>query len=118
MAASRTPRARLLHIRDGIDGVAGALSGVTYEQYRNSYVLRRTVERAVQIISEAVKALPADLLTRYPYEPWHAISGIGNILRYEYQTVDDKRMWDIAVNHLPKLRPVVAAILTEHRDQN
>lgn len=114
MAASKSPRARLLHILDEIDGVSEALSGATFEQYRDSYVLRRTVERAVQIISEAVRALPDDLLAGYPDEPWHAIAGIGNILRHEYQTVDDKRMWDIASNHLPRLRPVIAAILASN----
>jgi uncharacterized protein with HEPN domain len=111
MAPSSNPDVRLRHILDEIDGIAEALAGVNFEQYRNSYVLRRTVERGVQIISEAVKALPGDLLARYPDEPWAAIAGIENILRHEYQTVDDRRMWDIAANHLPKLRVAVAAML-------
>jgi uncharacterized protein with HEPN domain len=69
MAASRNPRARLLHIRDEIDGVTAAMRGVSFAQYKASYPLRRTAERAVQIISEAAKALPADYLARYPAAP-------------------------------------------------
>ena len=38
MAASASPRARLLHIRDEIEGVAAAVEGLTFEQYRASYV--------------------------------------------------------------------------------
>jgi hypothetical protein len=64
MAASKSPRARLLHIRDEIEGVAAAIKNLSFDQYRASYIHRRAVERAAQIISEAAKALPQDYLTR------------------------------------------------------
>jgi uncharacterized protein with HEPN domain len=74
---------------------------------------RRAVERAVQIVSEAAKALPPDFLAKYSDAPWNAIIGIGNVLRHEYQRFDDKQLWEIATIHLPKLQPVVARMLTE-----
>lgn len=52
MAASKSPRARLLHILDEIDGVAMTVRGLSFAQYQGSYMHRRAVERAVQIISE------------------------------------------------------------------
>ncbi|HMK79098.1 MAG TPA: HepT-like ribonuclease domain-containing protein [Xanthobacteraceae bacterium] len=113
MAATRNPRLRLLHIRDEIDGVTAALNGVSFDQYKASYLLRRTAERAVQIISEAAKALPPALLVRYPEAPWSAIIGIGNVLRHEYQEIDDRRLWDVVTVHLPRLRPVVIRMLSE-----
>jgi uncharacterized protein with HEPN domain len=113
MAATRNPRVRLLHIRDEIDGVTAAMKGVSFAQYKSSYPLRRTAERAVQIISEAAKVLPADYLARYPEAPWSAIVAIGNILRHEYQEIDDRRLWDIVTVHLPQLRTVVIRML-EH----
>jgi uncharacterized protein with HEPN domain len=39
---------------------------------------------------------------------------IGKKLRHEYQRVDPDIIWDIALTHLPALRPVVAAILREY----
>jgi uncharacterized protein with HEPN domain len=113
MAASKSPRLRLIHIRDEIDGITSTLEGVTFEQYRESYTLRRTTERAVQIISEAARALPAELLGRFPDAPWPAIIGIGNVLRHEYQRLDDQRLWEIVTIHLPRLRPVVLRMLGE-----
>jgi uncharacterized protein with HEPN domain len=113
MAASKNPRARPLHIRDEIEGVAAAVRGLSYEQYQGSYMHRRTVERAVQIVLEAARALPPDFLGQYPNAPWTAIIGIGNILRHEYQRLDDMQLWEIATVHLPQLRPVVAQMLTE-----
>ena len=113
MAASKSPRARLLHIRDEIEGVAMIVCGLSFAHYQGSYMHRRAVERAVQIVSEAAKALPQDFLAKYPNAPWSAIIGIGNILRHEYQRLDDKQLWEIATVHLPELQPIVAQMLTE-----
>jgi uncharacterized protein with HEPN domain len=113
MAASKSPRARLLHMRDEIEGVATIVLGLSFVQYQDSYMHRRAVERAVQIVSEAAKALPPDLLARYPDTPWSAIIGIGNILRHEYQRLDDKQLWEIATIHLPRLQLVVEQMLAE-----
>jgi uncharacterized protein with HEPN domain len=79
MAASKSPRARLLHIRDEIEGAAATVKGLSFETYRASYIHRRAVERAVQIISEAAGALSADLLSKYSDAPWASIIGIGNV---------------------------------------
>jgi Ribonuclease HepT-like len=54
--------------------------------------MERTVERAVQIISEAVRALPAELTERHPEIEWEKIASIGNILRHEYQRVDPAKI--------------------------
>lgn len=108
-----SPRARLLHIRDEIEQSTKALEGVSFEAYRASYTLRRATERALQIISEAARTLPPDLVARYPQAPWSRIVGIGNILRHEYQRLDDAQVWSIMTVHLPELRPIVARMLSE-----
>ena len=113
MAASKSPHLRLFHIRDEIDGMASALQNVTFADYQESYTLRRAAERAVQIVSEAAKALPPEMLARHSEAPWNAIIGIGNILRHEYQRVDDRRLWEIVTVHLPELRPVIMAMIDE-----
>jgi uncharacterized protein with HEPN domain len=114
--ASKSRRARLLHIRDEIEGVSLAVRGLSFAQYQDSYMHRRTVERAAQIVSEAARALPPDILARYSDAPWSSVIGIGNILRHEYQRLDDKQLWEIATIHMPKLGPVVARMLAELED--
>jgi uncharacterized protein with HEPN domain len=116
MAATRKPRLRLLHIRDEIEGLSAAVKGVTFEQYRDSYTLRRVTERALQIISEAARALPDDITARYPSAPWRAIIGIGNVLRHEYQHLDDHRLWEVVTVHLAQLQGVVARMLADLDD--
>ena len=89
------------------------MQGVSFEEYSKSYTLRRVTERAIQIISEAAKALPSNLTASYPAAPWHAIIAIGNILRHEYQYVDDRRLWEIVTTHLPPLPTVVIEMLRD-----
>jgi hypothetical protein len=66
MAASANPRGRLLHILEEIDGVSSVIAGMTYAIYRDSYVAVRVVERALEIISEAARALPTSFCAAIP----------------------------------------------------
>jgi len=116
MAASKSPELRLLHIRDEIDGMAAALQGVSFEAYRDSYSMRRATERAVQIVSEAAKALPPQLLAKHSQAAVARDNRHRNILGHEYQHIDDRRLWEIVTVYLPQLRPVVMAMIAELDD--
>src|SRR5437868_12839550 len=87
-AATRSPATRLKHILFHIEGISASLYGVAFERFVDSYQLQRTVERGIEIISEAVKSLPHSMLSRHLEIEWQKIIGIGNILRHEYQHVD------------------------------
>ena len=115
MAASHNPRARLEHILFHIRGVEDTLAGVPFETFTNVYHMERTVERAIQIISEAVKSLPAELLAAHPEIEWHKIIGIGNHLRHEYYRISPRVMWEIATVHLAELKPIIERMLEEGR---
>ena len=69
MAPTKSPRLRLLHIRDEIDDLTAALADVSFEAYCDSYTLRRATERALQIVSEAAKTLPSELRDHLPKFP-------------------------------------------------
>jgi len=113
MAASKSPRLRLLHMRDEIESLSKELAGLNFDIYRESYGLRRITERAIQIISETARALPEDLKARHPDAPWADIIAIGNPLRHEYHRVDDKVLWETATVDLPKLQPIILRMLAE-----
>jgi uncharacterized protein with HEPN domain len=114
MAASKNPRLRLLHMRDEIESLSNELAGLCFETYRESYGLRRITERAIQIVSEAARALPEELRARYPEAPWADIIAIGNPLRHEYHRIDDKVLWETATVDLPKLRPIIQRMIAEY----
>ncbi|MEX2128572.1 MAG: HepT-like ribonuclease domain-containing protein [Xanthobacteraceae bacterium] len=113
MAATANPRARLEHILFHIQGIAETMRGVSFDEFKDVYHLERTVERAAQIISEAVRALPPELLKRHPEIEWSKITALGNVLRHEYQQIDPEIMWDIATAKLPEMEPVIRTMLAE-----
>jgi uncharacterized protein with HEPN domain len=113
MAATANPRARLQHILFHIRGVADTIGGVEFDTYISVYHMERTVEHAVQIISEAVRALPPELFARYPDVEWNKIAAIGNVLRHEYERIDPETMWEIATVKLPELEKVIERMLAD-----
>ena len=113
MAATKSPLARLKHILFHIEGISGTIRGVSFEDFMAVYHLQRTVERGIEIISEAVRSLPPSVLADHPEIEWQRIMGIGNILRHEYQHVDAAILWDLATNKLPKLEPTIRKMLEE-----
>ena len=65
MAATKHPRARLQHILFHIKGVADTVGGIDFDGFTSVYHMERTVERAIEVISEAARALPPELLAKY-----------------------------------------------------
>jgi uncharacterized protein with HEPN domain len=113
MSPAKKPEVRLRHILREIDGVAATIAGKAFADFSGNYVLERVVERAIEIISEAAKALPPDLRETYPGVQWQPIIAIGNRLRHEYYRLSHERLWEIATIYLPDLRPVVLAMLED-----
>ena len=50
---------------------------------------------------------------RYPEIEWHAIRGIGNILRHEYERVETEVLWQVVTRSLPQLAPVIERMIGE-----
>jgi uncharacterized protein with HEPN domain len=113
MSSAKLPEVRLRHILYQIEGVLDATQGKCFSDVENNFLYERAVERAVQIISEAAKELPADLRNRYPDIHWDPIIKIGNLLRHEYYRIRSRDMWEIATVHLPQLQPVIARMLAD-----
>ena len=107
----RSIRLRLNDIIRAIDGAEMTIEGVGFNTYEFVYHMPRTVERSIEIISEASRHIPREMKERYPNIPWQQIAGIGNVLRHDYQVVDDHITWDVAKVHFPPLRAVVVEML-------
>lgn len=113
MRSRRSAAARLEHIQDAIRYLEAFTRGKTQSDYLSQPMMRFAVERAIEILSEASRHLPNDLKARYGDIPWAEIAGIGNILRHEYQRVDDRELWRVVIRDLPPLKAAVEAMLRE-----
>ncbi|WP_084833668.1 HepT-like ribonuclease domain-containing protein [Mesorhizobium sp. L48C026A00] len=79
----------LAEIMAALDGISTATTGKTLDDFRDDWLLRHGVERGIEIISEATRHIPDDLLALAPEIPWKQIRGIGNVLRHEYHKTSD-----------------------------
>jgi len=77
-------------------------------------MLKRAVERDLEIIGEAISRI----IKRYPtfenkITNAKAIIGLRNQVIHAYDNISDENIWSILINHLPKLRGEIE-ILTQH----
>jgi uncharacterized protein with HEPN domain len=65
------------------------------------------VERGIEIISEAVRHLPDELLATRSDMPWAEIRGIGNRIPHEYHRVSPRIIHAVVTDDLPALREAI-----------
>src|SRR5262249_11778100 len=97
-------------ILQAIERVEELTQGKSLEDFEASWQLRWLVQRAIEIISEASRALPDDLTDIRPEIPWRKVRGIGNVLRHDYEGLSDRIIWNVVNDELPRLRIAIRAI--------
>ena len=71
------------------------------------------VVRALEIIGEAAKRVPAPVRERYPHIPWRAMAGIRDRLIHDYERVDIEIVWKTVAEDLPLLETDVTRALID-----
>jgi uncharacterized protein with HEPN domain len=104
---------RLRHILEAISDIETLTRGKTVDDYLADRFLRLTVERCLEIVSEASRLVPDELKAQHPTLPWRGIADFGNILRHGYEAIDHRRVWAIIEHDLAPLGAAVAAMLRE-----
>ena len=85
----------------------------TLETLRTDPLARRAVERNLEIIGEAVKSIPASLLSKYPHIPWRNIAGMRDLLIHAYFNVDIKILWDVLTDRIDDLHQAAVTMREE-----
>ena len=101
------PKAYLFHIRDNIILANSFVAGFDYERFRDNSLVFYAVTRALEIISEASRRLPATMKKQHPEIPWADVAGAGSVYRHDYEDVRQRRVWVTVQRDLPRLRAVV-----------
>jgi uncharacterized protein with HEPN domain len=77
-------------ILETIERVQSKVAGKTFAEFEADWEFRFVVQRAIEIISEATRRIPAELKATRAEIRWSSIAGIGNVLRHEYHTISNK----------------------------
>jgi uncharacterized protein with HEPN domain len=84
-------------------------------KYRNNLMLKRAVERNLEIIGEAInRIITRDNSFNEKISNAKAIIGLRNQVIHAYDNVSDENIWSILINHLPKLKLEVDTLIKEY----
>jgi len=85
----------IIQIRTYIDQIAEISQQRTLEEVPLSYVYKLAMERLLSNISEATTRIPEAEKAKAPNVDWRAIANLGNILRHDYENVNENIIRDI-----------------------
>lgn len=103
---SKNPAQRLSDIIENIDVIDAFITGLDLAAFRADRRTVYAVVRALEIISEASRRLPDELLRRHSEIDWAAVAAAGNVYRHEYEAVDESLIWHTIQHDLATLRSV------------
>lgn len=85
-------------------------------EYRKNTMLKRAIERDLEIIGEAVnRILNKDPSFEKNISDAKAIIGLRNQVIHAYDSISDENIWSIIINHVPKLKTEVTKIIEENK---
>ena len=104
-------RKYLYDIEEAIDSINSYLiERRDFSIYQQNKQLRRAVERELEIIGEAANKI-LQIEPEINIENTRKIVDLRNWVIHGYDRIDDVIVWGILMNHLPKLKEQVEALL-------
>jgi len=107
------PTVTLRQIADHAGRIQELCEACTLPDLLKDWKLTAAFEREMQVLGEAVKRLPADLVARYPQIPWREIAGTRDRISHGYDETDYNILWDAAKNDVPALVATVRQMLAD-----
>jgi uncharacterized protein with HEPN domain len=86
--------------------------GLSFVEYKSNLILKRAIERNLEIIGEAMNRI----IREEPYFPINEafrIVGLRNQIIHAYDSISDENIWASIINHIPKLKVEVDRLTKE-----
>ncbi|HIH42873.1 TPA: DUF86 domain-containing protein [Candidatus Woesearchaeota archaeon] len=103
----------LQHILDNIQKVESFSKNISRQELTKNLQKQYAIVRAIEIIGEAARNIPADVKKRYPEISWNEIVGTRDVLIHHYFGVDLNIVWDIIKKNLPVLKEQIKKIKSD-----
>ncbi|MCO6457383.1 MAG: DUF86 domain-containing protein [Pirellulaceae bacterium] len=113
MKHSRDHRDHLDDISQSARKALEFVEGMDYEHFHRDDKTAYAVVRALEILGEATKRIPAEIRDRFPEIPWRSMAGIRDKLIHDYVSVNLEVVWNTVTVDLPALLPQIQRVLDE-----
>ena len=88
---------------------------MNFFEYKEDIMLKRAVERDLEIIGEAMKRILAkDKTYENKITDAKSIIGLRNQVIHAYDSISDENIWAIIIKHLPKLKKEIGKLIKEN----
>jgi uncharacterized protein with HEPN domain len=109
----REAKAFLRDILEAARRIEEYIADLDFEHFCSSDLVRDGVVRNLEIIGEATKNLPKEMMVKHPEIEWKKIVRMRDILTHAYFGVDETVVWDVATNKLGALKSAVSKMIRE-----
>ena len=106
----------LYDIKFAIEEIDGYFVNIekNFFQYRKNTMLKRAIERNLEIIGEAMnRILKRDISFENKIANAKSIISLRNQVIHAYDNISDENIWSILIIHLPKLKSEISKLIDE-----
>ena len=102
----------ILDIKNSIDEINSFFGNApkVFSDYKSNILLKRAVERNLEIIGEATNRILKEDET-IQLSDAKRIVGLRNRIIHSYDAISDENIWGVLINYLPKLEVEINEIL-------
>lgn len=90
-------------ILESCEKIRRYVAGMTYETFVADDRTRDAVIPNIEIIGEAAKRLPDDVIARAPEVPWRKVRGMRDVVAHGYFGLDSKLVWNTATTKIDEI---------------
>ena len=95
------------------NNVTMLIEGYSFEKLMADKRTYYSVMKNVEVVGEAAFMLTKAFKKAHPATPWKQVQGMRHVLVHDYATIDDKELYNTAVNDMQPLRQQVERYLAE-----
>lgn len=106
-------KGRLEDILEYSNNVTMLIEGYSFKSFVEDKSTYYSVMKNVEIVGEAAYMLSKAFKKAHPATPWKVVQGMRHVLVHDYATIDDKELYNTAVNGIPELRQQVERYLAD-----
>ena len=107
----KDPKIFIEHILKSISQIELFSKGLTKDDFFKNELKQYAIIRAIEIIGEATKNIPASFRNKYPDIEWKKIAGTRDKLTHHYFGIDLDTVWNVIKEHIPKLKKDMEKII-------